>query len=320
MPILDSSDFRPNILLRSGHGGTLIPHFFKHHRLDQFTRQRLETPDKDFLDVDHIFSGNDSLVILCHGLEGSSDSNYIHNISSLLVDNNFDIVAMNYRGCSGTPNQNLRMYHSGATDDIDCVVKEFQHDYKYVVLVGYSLGANMVIKYAGETKLVKPANLKAFVGISAPCDLAACSKVISKKSNYLYEKRFLISLTNKIRQKAKLFPKELDLSYLKRIKTLRDFDEYYTGPIHGFKNAAEYYLLNSSNRFLSNIEIPTLVINAINDPFLDPSVFPIKEAKQSKYLHLMITKFGGHVGFTDGHSKYSWADEQALKFINKIIS
>lgn len=320
MPLLDSTDFKPNFIFRSGHGGTLIPHLFNQRKLSQFKRQRLTTPDHDFLDVDKIINQNDTLALLCHGLEGSSASNYIHNMSSLLIENNFDVIAMNYRGCSGEPNLNLRMYHSGATDDIDFVLKQSCENYQNVVLIGYSLGANMVIKYAGETSLSKPINLKSIVGISAPCDLDACSAIISKKSNYIYEKRFLISLINKIKNKAKRFASDVDLRYLKQIKTIRDFDEYYTGPIHGFKDAREYYELNSSNGFLDTINIPTLIINAANDPFLDHTVFPIQSAKQSNYLHLIVSKYGGHVGFMDGRSSYNWADRQALKFINEIIT
>lgn len=320
MPIIEAVDFHPKSLYRNGHLGTLIPHFFSHQRLKGFKRARLTTPDGDFLDVDKIINNNKTLAILCHGLEGSSDSNYIHNMASLLCENNFDIVAINYRGCSGTPNHKLRMYHSGATDDIHFVISQFEDNYDAFVLVGYSLGANMVIKYNGEKTFTKSSKLKASVGISAPCDLAASSIVISKKENYVYEKRFLVSLTKKVKLKAQKYPDQINLDLLRQTNTLKDFDNYFTGPIHGFKDADEYYELNSSNRFLSNIARPTMIINAVNDPFLDFNTFPYEQAQQSEYVHLLTPKHGGHVGFMSWGMKYSWADMKALNFLTNNIS
>lgn len=320
MPIINSEEYLPNILHRNGHLGTLIPHIFNSSRIPDFQRERLDTPDNDFLDVDKMISGNDQLAILCHGLEGSASSNYIAGMSSLLAKNRFDIIAINYRGCSGEMNRNLRMYHSGATDDIDLVVSNYKSKYASIVLIGYSLGANMVIKYVGESKYIKTNKIISAVGISAPCDLAACSEVISKPSNYLYEKRFLISLIKKLKVKAKLYPDQIDLERVKQVKTLRDFDDHFTGPIHGFKDAAEYYEINSSNRYLNGITIPTMIINAYNDPFLDSNKFPIKWAQDSEYVHLSVPKYGGHVGFMGLGQKYSWADIKALDFITNNIS
>ncbi len=319
MPIIDSQDYKPSALYRSAHLGTLIPHFSGNIKIKSFSRRRINTPDGDFLDVDIIDKENDRLAVLCHGLEGSSDSNYIHNIAALLNENNFDIAAMNYRGCSGEMNKKLRMYHSGATDDIDLVISSLESNYSSIVLFGYSLGANMVIKYAGESAFTKSPKLKAVVGISAPCDLAACSDVISKPANYIYEKRFLISLMEKVNEKAKLFADEINRNDLKKVKNLRDFDEYFTGPIHGFSGAQEYYELNSSNRFLEGITIPSLIINALNDPFLDASIFPRAQAQESEHLHLVIPRYGGHVGFKGTRNKYSWADLKAKEFINENL-
>lgn len=319
MPVLEAVDFQPRSVYKSGHLGTLLPHFFSHKKLKGFKRTRLSTPDGDFLDVDKIINKNKKLAVLCHGLEGSSDSNYIHNMASLLSQNHFDIVAINYRGCSGIPNHKLRMYHSGATDDIHYVISQFEEEYNAIVLVGYSLGANMVLKYNGEKTYIKTNKLKATVGISAPCDLAACSVVISKKENYIYEKRFLLSLTKKVKLKAQKYADQINLDLLKQTFTLKDFDNYFTAPIHGFKDADEYYELNSSNRFLSNISRPTLIINALNDPFLDYLTFPYQEAQQSDYVHLLTPKYGGHVGFMSWGMKYSWADMKALNFLNNNI-
>lgn len=314
MPLINANKYRPSFIYRRPHLGTLVPHFI-HRKKTSFTkRERISTHDKDFLDIDLVQNGNNVVSILCHGLEGSSDSNYIKNVADLLLDNGFDIVAMNYRGCSGEINNNLRMYHSGATDDIHTVVEKYIANYKKAVLIGYSLGANMAIKYTGEDKYSKSDKIKAVIGISAPCDLSASSVVISRKSNYIYEKRFLISLSNKLKLKANQYPNEVDLDLLRKVKNLRDFDDYFTGPIHGFKNANEYYTLNSSNRFLPNIRIPTLIINAQNDPFLDHKVFPIDFASSSEYVHLMVPKYGGHVGFMDSNVNHSWADIQAFNF------
>lgn len=320
MPIINAQEYLPRWSHRNGHLGTLIPHFFHNRSPNLYTRERISTPEGDFLDVDKIFNSKDKLAILCHGLEGSASSNYILNMSSLLVAHGFDILAINYRGCSGEMNKKLRMYHSGATDDIHTVLSTYESSYDTIALVGYSLGANMVIKYMGESSFEKSDKIKATIGISAPCDLAACSEVISRPGNYFYEKRFLVSLTEKIRAKAQLFPNKIDLDKLKIVKTLRDFDDYFTGPIHGFKNATEYYAINSSNRYLGNIKSPTMIINACNDPFLDSNMFPIKQAQGSEYVHLLMPKYGGHVGFMGLGHKNSWADLKAVDFITSNIS
>jgi len=306
-------------LHRNGHLGTLIPHLFNHNKVNGLVRERIETPDEDILDVDLYKRDRNRLAILCHGLEGSSESNYIHNMASLLIANGFDIAAINYRGCSGHMNLKLRMYHSGATDDIHTVIQNYAAHYTEIALIGYSLGANMVTKYAGESSFIKSDKIIAFVGISAPCDLAACSDVISKKSNYIYEKRFLVSLTKKLKAKASRFPDDIDLDKLRSVKTLKDFDNYFTGPIHGFKDAAEYYEINSSNRFLEGINTPTLIVNAYNDPFLHSNSFPIKQAQDMEYVHLSLPKYGGHVGFMGTGKKYSWADLKALDFITNNL-
>jgi len=319
MPITDSQEYIPKLLHRNGHLGTIIPHIFHHKNIEEYTRDRLDTPDGDFIDIDKIISGTDRLAILCHGLEGSSASNYISNMASLLSDHRFDIVAMNYRGCSGESNRNLRMYHSGATDDIDLVISKYESSYSSIALIGYSLGANMVLKYAGESSYTKSNKLRSVVGISAPCDLAACSEVISKPSNYIYERRFLVSLIGKLKIKANLYPDAIDLAKVKLVKTLRDFDEHFTGPIHGFKDASEYYTLNSSNRYLQGVKTPTLIINACNDPFLDTNKFPVKQAQGSEYVHLSMPKYGGHVGFMGLGTEYSWADMKALDFITNNL-
>jgi len=320
MPIIDAQEYKPRWSQRNGHLGTLIPYLFHNKHPNPFTRERINTPDEDFIDVDKVINGNDKVVMLCHGLEGSAASNYILNMSSLLVGYDFDVLAINYRGCSGQMNNKLRMYHSGATDDIHTVLSHYESAYTSIALIGYSLGANMVTKYMGESTFEKSYKIKAAAGISAPCDLAACSAVISRSGNYIYEKRFLISLTNKLKAKAKLFPEEIDLSKVKTVKSLRDFDEYFTGPLHGFKNASEYYELNSSNKYLDDIKTPILIINAYNDPFLDPNYFPRKEAQDSEYVHLLIPKYGGHVGFMGLGQNYSWADLKALDFITSNIS
>ena len=320
MPIIDAQDYIPNFLHRNGHLGTLLPHFFNNLQVENFNRDRIDTPDDDFLDIDKIIGHNSQLAILCHGLEGSSASNYILNMTSLLIENGFDVVAINYRGCGGEMNRNLRMYHSGATDDIHTVISHYESMYSSISLVGYSLGANMVLKYMGESAFDKTQKIASAIAISAPCDLSAGSRVISKPSNYIYEKRFLMSLNQKLRAKAKMYPNDIDLDKLRWVKTLKDFDDHFTGPIHGFKDAEEYYELNSSNRFISSISTPTMIINASNDPFLDANKFPVKQAQESEYVHLCMPKYGGHVGFMGLGLKYSWADMKALDFITNINS
>ncbi len=227
----------------------------------------------------------------------------------------FDAVAWNYRGCSEEMNKTLRFYHSGATEDLDHVVNHIVgKGYDTIFLVGFSLGGNLTLKYAGERTL-NP-KIKGAVTFSVPMDLYTSSLKISKPSNWVYSNRFLRSLRNKIKVKSKLIS-ELSTKGLDRITSLQEFDEIYTGPLHGFKNAMDYYSQCSAIQFLETITIPTLIVNALNDPFLSKECYPKKIS--NPLIQFETPARGGHVGFSqfNGNGVY-WSEQRALDFVRTI--
>ncbi|GHN02782.1 hypothetical protein WSM22_42710 [Cytophagales bacterium WSM2-2] len=227
----------------------------------------------------------------------------------------FDILAWNYRGCSGEMNRAKRFYHSGATDDLHSVVEHTVKNYNELFLVGFSLGGNLALKYLGERQVND--KIKGAVAFSVPLDLdKSCSK-ISQPSNWIYSQRFVKSLKKKVRAKAALM-EGFDVSEIDSVKDLREFDDKYTGPLHGFKDAIDYYYQNSSIRFLEYIKTPTLIVNAKNDPFLSQECFP--ENLTNTFVTLEYPLRGGHVGFSsfNGNGVY-WSEQRALEFILSLV-
>ena len=315
MPLIET-DYTPPFLSKNRHFNTIYSSLFRRIKHIPFKRKRIETSDNDFLDVDLIDSGSKKIVILCHGLEGSSNSKYILATAKLLSKHGYSIAAMNYRFCSGEINRQLITYHSGKTDDLHTVINYVLPNYDAIYLVGFSLGGNLILKYNGDGLFPLSSKIKASVAISVPIDLKDSSISLQKRENKLYNWRFLRTLSKKMYLKHNQFPKELDINPLKMIKNLTDFDEYFTSKINGFKNAQDYYSKASSKQFICNISRPTLLINAKDDPFLSQSCFPINEAKNSLNFYLMIPKYGGHVGFISKGDFY-WSENQILKFIDR---
>ncbi|MDX1628013.1 MAG: alpha/beta fold hydrolase [Fulvivirga sp.] len=304
---------RPKILF-SGHLETIYPALFRKVKDITYKRERIHTPDGDFLDLDWVKNGSKSLVIISHGLEGSSDRAYMKGMARIMANHQYDVLAWNYRGCSEEMNKQLRFYHSGATDDLDLVVAHAKDKgYDEINLVGFSLGGNLTLKYLGEKK--RPEIHRA-ITFSVPLDLHSSCDQISKPGNVLYSNRFLRNLKKKVRQKAQQMP-ELKTNDLHKIKTLIDFDDQYTAPIHGFKNAVHYYESCSAIGFLENIKIPTLIVNAANDPFLSDECYPRELLKDHRYVKLEVPRHGGHVGFASfsGDNTF-WSEKRALHFID----
>ena len=315
MPLLETR-YSPPFPFKNKHLNTIYSSLFRKVEPVLFKRKRIDTPDDDFLDIDFLENGSKKIVILCHGLEGSSDSKYIQATAKLLSLNGYSIAAMNYRFCSGEINRQLITYHSGKTDDLNTVINYVLPNYESIYLVGFSLGGNLVLKYNGDGLFDLDSKIKANVAVSVPVDLKGSSISLKQKENLLYKWRFLRTLSKKMRLKHKQYPKELDLKHLKNVKNLTDFDEYFTSKINGFKDANDYYFKASSRQFIPNISKPTLLINAEDDPFLSKSCFPINEAKKSKCFHLMTPRYGGHVGFISKGDFY-WSEYEILNFINR---
>jgi len=315
MPVI-TNDYKPPLFFKNRHINTIYSSLFRKTKLPSFKRKRIETLDDDFLDIDLIENGSKKIAILCHGLEGSSDSKYIQATSKLLSLNGYSVAAMNYRFCSGEINRQLVTYHSGKTDDLHVVINYVLPNYDSIYLVGFSLGGNLILKYNGEALFSLSSKIKANVAISVPVDLKGSSIALKRSENILYRRRFIRTLSKKMYLKHQQFPNQLDVAPLKKVKTLTDFDNFFTSKINGFIDAEDYYLKASSKQFIPNISKPTLLINALDDPFLSESCFPISEAKENSKFYLMTPSHGGHVGFISKGDFY-WSEIQILNFLNR---
>lgn len=319
MPLVPSN-YKPPFPFRNGHFSTIYSGAFRKIRGVIQNRERIDLPDGDFLDLDwsESIQPTKKVVILLHGLEGDAQRHYISGSAKRLTQNGFDTCALNFRGCSGEPNRLYRSYHSGATEDLIAVINHILETKTYdkIYLMGFSLGGNLTLKYLGEGNII-PEQVKAAVGVSVPCSLkSACDELLNSK-NVLYSARFKKHLLAKLRQKQQFFSDKISTSEIASISTLKDFDDIYTSRAHGFKDALDYYEKCSSNQFLPNIKIPSLVLNAKNDTFLGKACYPFEEAKTNENLYLEVPDFGGHVGFW-GKRNTSYSEQRALEFFGNF--
>lgn len=322
MPILTSS-FTPSYPLKNGHVNTVFRNLFAKEN-HQYKRKRITTWDDDFIDLDFSIVGSKTLVVLIHGLEGSSESKYILAASTEINNAGIDTVSFNLRGCSGEDNLLLTTYHSGKTEDVDFVINHLLAHYNYenIAIVGYSLGGNLTLKYMGEYAKKLSSKIKTAIAISVPIDLASSDKQLSLFQNKIYMERFLRSLRAKILQKSLNFPNyKVNLKKLETAKNFRDFDELYTAPVFGFKNSEDYWQQASSKPYLPKIKKPTLLITALDDPFLATACYPYTEAENSDTFFLEVTKYGGHCGFNTSFfgENSRWLERRMIQFICQNI-
>ena len=316
MPIVQSN-YHPKFLFKSGQFSTIYSGIFRNVNEVEQERERITLKDQDFIDVEWSFSfqKTDKLIIVLHGLEGNAQRPYMLATAKIFNQNKVDAVCVNFRGCSGEQNLKYRSYHSGATDDLDEVIQHILNTKHYsdIYIKGFSLGGNVTLKYLGEKRVV-PKQIKAAVAVSVPCHLYGSCLELHTFKNILYADRFKKHLIDRLTQKQKLFPNVISVEEINKIRTLKDFDEAYTSKAHGFVDALDYYEKSSSLQFLSGISVPTLIINALDDTFLSPECYPVKEAKANPNLFLEMPKYGGHVGFFETRNVY-YNEKRALEFI-----
>ncbi len=318
MPVIFESAYRPPLLFSNPHVQTVFPSVLRRVVGVSYRRERIETPDNDFLDLDHSTVGATRLAIVLHGLEGDSARAYVQGLVRAVNRRGWDALALNFRGCGGEMNRKPRFYHSGDTEDLQTVIAHVaaQRTYSEVALVGFSVGGNVVLKYLGEKGETVHPLIKKAVAVSVPCDLASSAVKIGSLENRIYLRRFLRMLHRKIRMKMSLMPGSIDDQGFHRIKDFKDFDDRYTAPLHGFKDAEEYWQRASSKPLLPGIAIPTLLINAADDPFLTPACFPADEAAASARFFLEVPRHGGHVGFVTFNNKGEyWSESRAADFM-----
>lgn len=308
--------YKPPFFLFNAHLETIFPSQFRNVTLPPYQRERITTPDNDFLDLDWLTQGSKKLVIISHGLEGDTTRPYMKGMANAMANSGYDVLTWNYRGCSGEINKTVGFYHSGATHDLATVVDHANSKtYLEMYLVGFSLGGNLTLKYLGEHR-TRPGQIKKAVTFSVPLDLHTSCIKISQPSNWVYSRRFLRSLRKKILDKAAVM-RELDASGIKKARTLHEFDDLFTGPIHGFKNALDYYTQSSSLNVVTTINIPTLIVNAKNDPFLSPECYPEMLLRNHPFVTFESPAHGGHVGFAQfTKNGLYWSEERTLEFLS----
>jgi predicted alpha/beta-fold hydrolase len=304
----------PGILFNN-HLETIYPALLRMVDNIPYQRERITTPDQDFLDLDWLANGFQKLVIISHGLEGNSSRAYVKGMANIFTQNEYDVLAWNYRGCSDEMNRQLRFYHSGATNDLNVVLLHaIAKGYTEINLIGFSLGGNLTLKFAGEQGDALAKQVKRIAVFSVPLHLHSSSLKIASSAYGIYARRFLKTLKKKIALKASVMS-GIDIGKLNRIKNLFEFDDAYTAPLHGFAGALDYYERCSSLYFLEKITRPTLLVNALNDPFLSAECYP-EDFEHHPYLTVEYPKRGGHVGFAQFNKNgVYWSELRALQFI-----
>jgi uncharacterized protein len=292
----------------------------------EFQRESLETPDGDFVDMDWSRVGSSRLLIITHGLEGSSRSPYSYRMTRAANAAGWDVLAWNFRGCGGRPNRYLRSYHSGFTDDLDLIIQHLTKEeggkkahYQTISLVGFSVGGNIVLKYLGERESALPSQLTSAVAISTPCDLEDAATTLQRMKRRPYLWYFLYSFRRKLTEKRPLFPEELRPDFFRGIKDFYTLDQRYTAPLFGFRSVEHYWESASSKPYVSRIKIPTLILTAQDDPFFTKACIPYEEAASNSLITLDVPSSGGHVSFQ--HSGYvRWLEYRVLGFILRDVS
>jgi predicted alpha/beta-fold hydrolase len=269
--------------------------------------ERLDTPDADFLDIHHLSGPDDApVLILLHGLEGGIRSHYIQGLLGEAKARGWRAAVIVFRSCGAEMNRTRRSYHSGETGDLALAVNHISNRFPSspLLLTGTSLGGNVLLKYLGEQGSDLNPRIRAAVAISVPFDLARSSRHIGQGFARVYQKNFLRSLQRKARLKLESYPDLVETERLRNARTMFDFDNVFTAPVHGFSGADDYYSRSSSMAWLDRISIKTLLLSAIDDPFLPAQVLSEvrKVAAMNSNLHIEFTSHGGHVGFVAGHN------------------
>lgn len=300
MPTLQSSSYKSPWFLRNGHLQSIYQTFFRPDFSMKFIRKRFILDDNDFVDLDTLTNDNQKVALILHGLESGTDRSYMKGMANILSKNGWDVVCMNFRGCSGELNNKYRSYHSGEYKDVEQVLRYVvkNGNYKSLDLIGFSLGGNVLLKYLGDLENNLPPIINKAVAISVPCNLEDSAYHLAKGFNKIYLKRFIKSMRKKLKAKQELHPEHKNGTNLNTLSDFQLFDDYYTAPAHGYPDAKTYWSACSSINVIDKIKVNTLIITAENDQFLTPSCYPIKQANQNKHVTLEIPTDGGHVGLS----------------------
>ncbi len=323
------SAFQPAWWLRNKHLQTIYPALLRRSvLLSGCWRERLFTPDNDFIDIDYCGKGNGPLVILLHGLTGSSNSGYILGLQKKLLSQGWRSAALNFRGCSGEPNWLARAYHSGDTGDLDFLFESLRkrEPDTEIAVIGVSLGGNVLLKWLGEQS--NRVSVTSAVAVSVPLVLSLCAEKMDLGFSRLYRNRLLMELKQYMARKHAFLratgkhteaEKITRLGDLAKIKSFWEYDDRVVAPLHGFRDVHDYYRLSSSRQYLKDIAIPTLLLQDRADPFMTEKVIPGADELSSKVC-LEVTEGGGHVGYINGQNPLRpgyWLEMRIVEFLRQ---
>lgn len=325
-----SENFDPHPLLKNGHAMTIA---------GAFVRRRFALPDPEertfcvdgqesrILGHCHWQAGKDlgaPVLVLVHGLEGSSDSQYMRGIAEKVLRRGFHVVRLNQRNCGGTERLTPTLYNSGMSGDYRAVCEELAHHdgFQRIFFVGYSMGGNLVAKMAGEFGAAAPPQLRGVCTVCPALDLAACADALEKPENYFYERHFVHGLLSHYAYKAALFPERYSRNGFGKVRTVRQFDDAITAPQFGFRNAQEYYEAGSAKRVIADVRVPMLVITAQDDPFVPHKSLKATGLDENPAIHFVAPKHGGHCTFISRHEGYErfWAEARVVEFCEKLAA
>jgi uncharacterized protein len=311
--------FTPLRWLRGRHAQTVFGTLLRPGPRLSLRRERWELPDGDFLDVDRLEGPAAApLLLVLHGLEGSSSSHYVQGLLAQARRRGWRGMALNFRSCSGEPNRLLRSYHSGETSDLGEAVRRARAEpgAAPLLLAGCSLGGNVVVKWLGEQGA--SAQVRAAAALSVPFDLAACARALDAPGamSLVYRSRFLHTLKRKALAKSRRLP-GIDAARVRSARTLFEFDEVLTAPVHGFAGAEDYWAQSSSGPYVARVRVPLLLLSAEDDPFISPSCLPREAASRNPCVTLETHSRGGHLGFVAGpYLPWFWAEWRVAEFLS----
>jgi predicted alpha/beta-fold hydrolase len=322
------SDYIPRRGLRSGHAMTL----YSWGRPRRFPR--LPPPAGRFFDVEagtsvlaHCYWQRDPracpALLALHGLEGSSSAHYMRGLADKAFGCGFNVILLNQRNCGGTEHLGPGLYHSGLTEDVAYVLHELASSdgIAAVVVAGYSLGGNLALKLAGDYGDAAPAALKGVCAVSPIVEISPCVHALERRGNFAYQWNFVKDLKRRMRRKVRHFPHRFPVDHLRRIRTVREFDELITAPYFGFRGAEDYYHRASAMRVVDRIRVPALILAAQDDPFVPATLFDDPRLRSNSYITTIVTPHGGHCGFVaraTGSDDGYWAEARIIDFARRV--